>query len=113
MVNIFDLPAPSFFFSFNKFITFSNARASYTAYQATELDKASDLLQAMKQDFVLAKVDCIGSGKDTCAKHEIQNIDEYPKMQVFRRGRMGQEYSGPDDAGNVGGRTCTLRYILS
>lgn len=66
-----------------------------------DFDKASELLRDVKQTISLGKVNCEGSGKETCLKYSIEHIYQYPKFKIFRMGRLGQDYGGPDDAGEL------------
>lgn len=66
-----------------------------------EFDKVIELLRGTIQPFALAKVNCNESGKETCLKHSII-VEEYSILKIFRMGKLGQDYDGPDDAGMFG-----------
>lgn len=85
--------------SYKKFIAFhQTCRCTYCAKLAVEFDKVSELLRGTIEPFALAKIDCGGSGKETCLKYSIV-MEEYPILTIFRRGTLGRDYDGPEDAG--------------
>lgn len=70
----------------------------YCAALAVEFDRVVESLQGTIQPFALAKVDCEESGKETCLAYSISVYDD-PILKIFRKGQLGQDYDGTDDAG--------------
>lgn len=77
---------------------FIKRRCTDCAKIAVEFDKVSELLGGTTEPFALVKVDCAESGKETCLKYSVA-VEEYAILKIFRRGTLGRDYDGPDDAG--------------
>lgn len=41
-------------------------------------------------------MDCTEAGEDTCKKF---NVSAYPTINIFKNGKVYEEYDGPDDSG--------------
>ncbi len=74
-------------------------RCTFCAKHIQEFDKAGDYYKGKEQPFALAKVDC-RENEETCLKYEIA-LDYYPTMKIFRKGILGQNYEGLEDAGII------------
>nr|UXX21453.1 protein disulfide-isomerase ER-60 [Calyptrophora lyra] len=57
-------------------------------------ESAASILGAKKK-FVLAKVDCYGTGMSTCRKYGVRS---YPQVKLFKYGKYEGEYYGAEDA---------------
>ncbi|XP_028406891.1 probable protein disulfide-isomerase ER-60 [Dendronephthya gigantea] len=57
-------------------------------------ESAAAILGAKKK-FVLAKIDCFGSGMATCRKYGVRS---WPQVKLFKYGKYEGEYYGAEDA---------------
>lgn len=67
---------------------------------APEYEKAATTLKNNDPPVPLAKVDCVGEGKETCGKY---GVSGYPTLKIFRGGEVSQDYDGPRDADGIVG----------
>merc|ERR1711931_372477 len=65
---------------------------------APEYDTAAAELIKNDPPIALAKVDCVGDGKESCSKY---GVSGYPTLKIFRDGEFSQEYDGPRDANGI------------
>merc|ERR1712168_830085 len=65
---------------------------------APEYDTAAAELIKNDPPIALAKVDCVGEGKDSCSKF---GVSGYPTLKIFRDGEFSQEYDGPRDSAGI------------
>jgi len=65
---------------------------------APEYEIAATKLLKNDPPIPIAKVDCVGEGKDSCSKH---GVSGYPTLKIFRGGEFSQEYDGPRDAAGI------------
>lgn len=65
---------------------------------APEYDLAATALLKNDPPIPIAKVDCVGDGKDTCSKY---GVSGYPTLKIFRNGDFSQEYDGPRDSQGI------------
>ncbi|XP_046860696.1 protein disulfide-isomerase A3-like [Xenia sp. Carnegie-2017] len=57
-------------------------------------EAAANMLAA-KEEFVLAKIDCYGTGMATCRRFGVRT---WPQLKLFKYGRYEGEYYGAEDA---------------
>jgi len=65
---------------------------------APEYEKAATTLKKNDPPIPIAKVDCVGEGKESCSKH---GVSGYPTLKIFRDGEISQDYDGPRDAAGI------------
>jgi len=65
---------------------------------APEYEKAATTLLKNDPPIPIAKVDCVGEGKESCTKY---GVSGYPTIKIFRNGDFSQEYDGPRDAPGI------------
>lgn len=65
---------------------------------APEYETAATALLKNDPPVSLAKVDCVGEGKDTCSKY---GVSGYPTLKIFRGGEMSSDYDGPRDSDGI------------
>merc|ERR1711953_153266 len=65
---------------------------------APEYEVAATALLKNDPPIALAKVDCVGEGKDSCSKF---GVSGYPTLKIFRDGEFSQEYDGPRDSAGI------------
>ena len=59
-----------------------------------DYESAASILAAKKK-FVLAKIDCYGTGMATCRKYGVRS---WPQVKLFKYGKYEGEYYGAEDA---------------
>ena len=62
---------------------------------APEYDAAATILKDNDPPVALAKVDCIGDGKEICNKFSVSG---FPTLKIFRNGDVSADYEGPREA---------------
>ncbi|XP_072038113.1 protein disulfide-isomerase A3-like isoform X2 [Amphiura filiformis] len=62
-------------------------------YETAATDLAND-----DPPIALAKVDCVGAGKEACSKH---GVSGYPTLKIFKGGQLASDYNGPRDARGI------------
>jgi len=65
---------------------------------APEYETAATALIKNDPPIHLAKVDCVGEGKDSCSTY---GVSGYPTLKIFRGGEFSQEYDGPREAAGI------------
>merc|ERR1712168_612986 len=65
---------------------------------APEYDTAAAELIKNDPPIALAKIDCVGDGKESCSKY---GVSGYPTLKIFRDGEFSQEYDGPRDSAGI------------
>jgi len=65
---------------------------------APEYETAATELLKNDPPVALAKVDCVGDGKESCSKY---GVSGYPTLKIFRDGEFSQEYDGPRESAGI------------
>jgi len=65
---------------------------------APQYETAATELLGNDPPIPIAKVDCVGDGKETCGKY---GVSGYPTLKIFRNGEFSQEYDGPRDSKGI------------
>jgi len=65
---------------------------------APEYEKAATTLLKNDPPIPIAKVDCVGEGKDSCSQY---GVSGYPTLKIFRNGDFSQEYDGSRDTSGI------------
>ncbi|XP_065671417.1 protein disulfide-isomerase A3 [Hydra vulgaris] len=65
---------------------------------APEYEIAATALLKNDPPVKLAKVDCVGEGKESCSKYSVSG---YPTLKIFRNGGFSQEYDGPRESAGI------------
>ncbi|CAH1796208.1 unnamed protein product [Owenia fusiformis] len=67
---------------------------------APEYETAATALKKNDPPVALAKIDCVGDGKDKCQQY---GVSGYPTLKIFKNGEVSAPYEGPrESAGIIG-----------